>query len=71
MENIMSLIKIYIKPDGKVETHVHQVKGKACLALTKPLETAIGDVEHRHLTSEYYSTVSKTQPLIQKKGVNQ
>ena len=46
-------IEITINKKGQVEIHVRGVKGKACLDLTKSLETALGgEVLLREMTPE-------------------
>ncbi len=46
-------IDVKIDPDGRVHIEVRGVKGPACLALTKPLEEALGDqVIDRQMTPE-------------------
>lgn len=50
-------IEVVITKDGKVEIHVHGVKGQSCLELTAPLEEALGGVvEVREMTCESMDT---------------
>ncbi len=49
----MQEIEVTIGKDGKVELHVHGVKGKQCLEITAPLEELLGGVVlSRELTPE-------------------
>jgi hypothetical protein len=50
----MQELEITIDNEGRVMVHVSGVKGEDCLALTKNLETAVGDVQERSFTSDYY-----------------
>ena len=50
----MQELEITIDNEGRVLVHVTGVKGEDCLALTKNLETAVGDVQERSFTSDYY-----------------
>ena len=47
-------VEFIIKPDGTVEEIVHGVNGPACEDVTKAVEDALGDVEKRERTSDYY-----------------
>ena len=47
-------LEIIIDADGKVNIKVNGVKGPTCEDLTKNLEEAIGEVEKRDYTSDYY-----------------
>ncbi|MEB3159727.1 MAG: DUF2997 domain-containing protein [Synechococcus sp.] len=48
-------LRFRIRPDGRVEEQVEGIEGEACLGLTERLETALGSVERREVTSEAYS----------------
>ena len=50
------MIKIYVKilPDGNVKYEVKGIKGKKCIDFTKEFEEAIGEVDKRYYTSEFY-----------------
>jgi hypothetical protein len=50
----MQELEITIGNDGRVLVHARGVKGDACLALTKKLEEAVGEVQERSFSSEYY-----------------
>ncbi len=60
----MEQIEITIGKDGKVKFHVQGAKGQKCLDLTKPLELALGTVEERHKTAEFYA--GEPAPIHQK-----
>ena len=47
-------IEIIIKPDGTVEETVRGVSGPACEDVTRAIEDALGNVEKREHTSDYY-----------------
>ncbi len=60
----MQELEITIDNEGRVLIHVNGVKGEDCLALTKNLENAVGDVQERSFSSDYYEqpvTVSQSQ----------
>jgi hypothetical protein len=50
----MQELEITIDNEGRVLVHVTGVKGEDCLALTKNFETAVGDIQERSFTSDYY-----------------
>jgi len=50
----MQELEITIDNEGRVLVHVMGVKGEECLALTKDLENAVGDVQERSFSSDYY-----------------
>jgi hypothetical protein len=57
MENaIMTMqeLEITIDKNGRVQVAVRGTQGGGCLALTKNLENAIGTVEERNYTAEFY-----------------
>jgi hypothetical protein len=47
-------LEITIAPDGTVRIETHGLKGQACLAETKGLEEALGQVRSREKTREFY-----------------
>lgn len=47
-------IELVFTPDGQVRLETRGLKGKACLTETEALEKAIGTVESRTRTSEFY-----------------
>jgi hypothetical protein len=51
-------IEFIVKPDGTVEERVRGVSGPDCEKLTAAIEQALGEVERRERTTEYYSTTS-------------
>jgi hypothetical protein len=50
----MQELEITIDQEGRVQVAVHGVHGDGCLAITKNLENAVGSVEERGYTGEYY-----------------
>ena len=54
MEMKREELEIVIAEDGTVTIQVSGVKGKRCLDATAFLEEALGDVEEREFTSDYY-----------------
>ena len=57
----MEELEITISPEGKVSILVKGVKGRGCIDITKPFEDALGEVENRTFSSEYYQTESVSQ----------
>jgi len=57
----MEELEITIDPEGNVTLHVKGVKGPGCMDLTRYLEEAIGEVEERTRTNEYFQ--DETGPL--------
>ena len=47
-------IEVVIGPDGTVRIETRGLHGEACLEETKALEKAVGRVERREKTREYY-----------------
>ncbi len=60
----MEQIEITIEKSGKISFHVQGVKGQKCLDLTKPLELALGSVEDRKKTADFYA--GEPAPVHQK-----
>lgn len=54
-------LRVTIGPDGTVRIETHGLKGQACLAETKDLETALGAVSSREKTREFYMEEAKTR----------
>ena len=52
----MPEITIEISKEGKVQISVDGAKGSECMDITRFLEEALGEVEAREFTSEYYET---------------
>ena len=50
----MQELEITIDKDGKVQVAVRGVHGEGCISLTKNIEEAVGTVEKREYTAEYY-----------------
>lgn len=47
-------IELLFTPDGQVRLETRGLKGKTCVTETEALEKALGKVEARTKTSEYY-----------------
>ena len=60
----MQELEITIDNEGRVLVHVTGVKGEDCLALTKNLENAVGDVQDRSLSSDYYEQPVTVSPSL-------
>ena len=57
-------LRFRIRQDGVVEETVEGLAGKGCQQLTEKLESSLGTVEQRQLTSESYkSPQEQTQSL--------
>jgi hypothetical protein len=50
----MQELEITIDKEGRVQVAVRGVQGEGCLAVTKNIENAVGTVEEREYTAEYY-----------------
>jgi hypothetical protein len=50
----MKELEITIDKEGRVQVAVRGVKGEGCMGLTKNIENAVGTVEEREYTAEYY-----------------
>lgn len=60
----MKELEITIDRNGRVQVAVRGMKGEGCLDLTKNIENAVGSVEEREFTADYYEqpvTVSDHQ----------
>jgi hypothetical protein len=57
-------LEITIGPDGEVHIVTHGLTGQACLAETKDLEKALGEVKHREKTREFYVQGTRTKANI-------
>ena len=57
-------LEITIGPDGEVRIVTHGLKGQACLAETKDLEKALGEVKQREKTREFYLAEDKTRTRV-------
>ncbi len=58
-------LRFRITQDGAVEETVEGVAGQSCLQLTKKLESALGSVQQRELTSEAYMCPEDQSQLAQ------
>jgi hypothetical protein len=47
-------LEITIGPDGELRIVTHGLRGQACLAETRDLEKAVGEVKTREKTREFY-----------------
>ncbi len=47
-------IEVTISADGQVSLRPTGVKGDDCVELTRAIEEAVGEVERREFTAEYY-----------------
>jgi hypothetical protein len=56
----MQELEITIDNDGRVQVVVKGVQGGSCVALTRSLEDAIGDVLDRSYAPEFYSQAEET-----------
>lgn len=59
-------VEVTIDTHGRVEVHVHGMKGPRCLELKAVLEEALGPSMAETLTSEYYAQVETAQGLTLK-----
>ncbi len=50
----MQELEITIDRQGKVQVAVRGVRGEGCLGITRNIENAVGTVEGREYTAEYY-----------------
>jgi hypothetical protein len=50
----MQELEITIDRDGRVQVAVRGVRGEGCLSLTERIEKAVGTVEGREYTAEFY-----------------
>ncbi len=60
----MQELEITIDKEGRMQVTVRGIHGEGCLALTKNIENAVGTVEERAFTAEYYEqpvTISSHQ----------
>ena len=59
------ILRFRISQDGSVQESVEGIKGQSCLKLTEKLESALGNVQQRELTSEAYICPEEQSHLIQ------
>ena len=61
-------IEFIIRLNGQVEERVSGVKGRDCERITRPIETALGEVTEREHTGEYYEQGVRTRPDVRRRG---
>ena len=54
-------IEVVIGPDGTVRIETRGLQGEPCIQETRELEKAVGRVERREKTREYYAQSSTTK----------
>ncbi len=54
-------LDVTIGADGVVRIKTHGLKGQACLLETKDLEAAVGRVQNREKTAEFYQQDAGTK----------
>ena len=59
------ILRFRISQDGSVQESVEGVTGHSCLKLTEKLESALGNVQQRELTSEAYICPEEQSHLVQ------
>ena len=59
------ILRFRISQDGSVQESVEGFTGQSCLKLTKKLESALGNVQQRELTSEAYICPEEQSHLVQ------
>ena len=59
------ILRFRIGQDGSVEETVEGFIGHSCLKLTEKLESALGSVQQRELTSEAYICPEEQSHLVQ------
>ena len=59
------VLRFRISQDGSVEETVEGFTGQSCLKLTEKLESALGSVQQRELTSEAYICPEEQSQLVQ------
>lgn len=57
-------IEFIIRPDGTVEEKVTGVGGPACEDVTRGIEQALGEIEQRERTADYYRTTERTSDEV-------
>lgn len=62
----MKFIHVEIKKNGKILIWVSGAKGRECLSLTEDFEKALGEIESKELTSDYYAEEKQTEEEKQK-----
>jgi len=59
------ILRFRISQDGSVQESVEGFVGQSCLKLTEKLESALGNVQQRELTSEAYICPEEQSHLVQ------
>ncbi len=54
-------MEITIDKDGRITVKVHGAQGTSCLSLTRELENAVGVVEEREHTAEFYEQAAESR----------
>ncbi|HEY3424653.1 MAG TPA: DUF2997 domain-containing protein [Negativicutes bacterium] len=57
----MQELEFTVDADGKVTIQVKGAKGSQCLEISKPFEEALGEVEKRTHTPEFYEKATDKQ----------
>lgn len=57
-------IEFVIKSDGTVEETVQGITGPHCEAVTKAIEDALGQVEERQHTGDYYGQATESGEFV-------
>jgi hypothetical protein len=60
-------LHLTIGTDGTVRIKTHGLRGQACLAETKDLEQALGTVESREKTREFYQEGDRTKAGVRQR----
>lgn len=60
----MPEINVEILPNGEVKISVTGAKGNQCTEMTRFLEEALGEVQDREFTPEYYQTEDKVDVTV-------
>lgn len=64
----MQELEITIDNEGRVQIGVRGVRGGDCVALTRSLEEAIGDVRDRNFSPEYFEEIRPETQLTTRKS---
>jgi len=64
----MDELEIEIDAEGNVSIKVVNGDGASCVEKTKALEEALGLVEERELTAEYYQEPTEVEGQIEQQG---
>lgn len=54
-------MEITIDKEGRITVKVHGTSGTSCLTLTRDLENAVGVVEQREHTAEFYEPAEESR----------